>query len=299
MMVDWEIMYDLTAVLTTIAACSASIVAILGGFIASKLIALNAERDEVSTRISEIDEEIDFFTIERDMLQAQLDEDDALDFVGENISNLIYHSALDDIYKEENRPRLSKDILLPYWNRAEQVLEILSDFLHSPEGSDYEQNEDGIPIKVARSLTQDFEYKVCEKICNYFEEQQSPLSALSRSVGVNISSARWYDDTEEKVMSADNKITYLMLQKKQQTTRCKALEKPKGMKVGLVLFALFSAINIVCPLCLSPFQTDNYQLYLVAKRFAILTFSLGLTLIMCYLVYLLHWGNQSNKHKKS
>lgn len=48
-------MYDLKTVLTTIAACSASIVAILGGFIASKLIAINAERDEVNTRISELD----------------------------------------------------------------------------------------------------------------------------------------------------------------------------------------------------------------------------------------------------
>ena len=61
-------MYDLTTVLTTIAACSASIVAILGGFIASKLITINAERDEVNTRIAELDEEIDFFTEERDML---------------------------------------------------------------------------------------------------------------------------------------------------------------------------------------------------------------------------------------
>ena len=64
-------MYDLTTVLTTIAACSASIVAILGGFIASKLIAISAERDEVNTRISELDEEIEFFKEERDMLQLE------------------------------------------------------------------------------------------------------------------------------------------------------------------------------------------------------------------------------------
>lgn len=78
--------YDLTTVLTTIAACSASIVAILGGLIASKLIALNAERNETNTRIAELDEEIDFFTEGHDMLQALLNEDDALDFIKENIA---------------------------------------------------------------------------------------------------------------------------------------------------------------------------------------------------------------------
>lgn len=82
-------MYNLTDTLTTIVACSASIVAILGGFIASKLIAINAERDEVNTRISEIDEEIEFFTKERNLHQAELDEDDALNFVKENIEVLL------------------------------------------------------------------------------------------------------------------------------------------------------------------------------------------------------------------
>ena len=38
---------ELTALLTTIASASASFVAILGGFIASKLIAVNGEREAV------------------------------------------------------------------------------------------------------------------------------------------------------------------------------------------------------------------------------------------------------------
>lgn len=48
--------YDLTPLLTTIAAASASIVAILGGFIASKLISISTERDAVSSKISEVEQ---------------------------------------------------------------------------------------------------------------------------------------------------------------------------------------------------------------------------------------------------
>lgn len=67
------------------------------------------------------------------------------------------------------------------------------------------------------------------------------------------------------------------------------------MKLGLALFALFSAVNIVYPLSLSPYVTENYQCYLQTKILAVSTFAVGLALIMMYLVYLLHWSNEKNE----
>lgn len=283
--------YDFTSILTTIAACSASIVAILGGFIASKLIAINAERNEVDARISELDEEIGFFTEERDMLQEQLDEDDALDFIGDNIEYIINRSSLDDAYKEEERPRLEKEVLQPYWNRAEKIYSQYRVIVKKTIDN-YEKNDDGVPVEAAKVFTQDFEYAVCKKICEHIEEQESPLAALRRGLDATPITGKWYADTQEKVISADNKISYLMMQRKQQETRFKALKKPKGMKLGLALFAMFSAVNIVYPLSLSPYVTEDYQCYSQIKIFAVSAFAVGLALIMIYLVYLLHWGNK-------
>lgn len=288
-------MYDLTTVLTTIAACSASIVAILGGFIASKLIAINAERDEVNTRIAELEEEIDFFTEEREMLQAQLDEDDALDFVRENIVSIINRQSLDDTYKEEERPRLEKEVLRPYWIRAEQTFSQLYAILKKQVDGDYTENEDGVPVEAAKVITKNFEYAVCRIICEYIKYQSSSLTVLYRALDATTPTPRWYSDIQEKVLSADNRITYLVLQRKQQVTRQKVLKKPKGMRLGLVLFALFSAANIVYPLCLIPFVTENNQYYLHTKIDTIFTFAFGLTLIMLYLVYLLHWSNKKKQ----
>ena len=62
--------HDLTTVLTTIAAASASIVAILGGFIASKLIAISSERSAALERLKQINEELAFHVSERDKFQA-------------------------------------------------------------------------------------------------------------------------------------------------------------------------------------------------------------------------------------
>ena len=50
---------ELSAFLTTIAGSSASFVAILGGFVASKLITINGERDAVDNRLNELRSEID------------------------------------------------------------------------------------------------------------------------------------------------------------------------------------------------------------------------------------------------
>ena len=279
--------YNLTSILTTIAACSASIVAILGGFIASKLIAVNAERNEVNTRISELDEEIGFFTEERDMLKEQLDEDDALDFICDKIEYIVNRSSLDDAYKEEERPRLKKEVLQPYWNRAEKTHSQYCAIVNKSIGS-YEENDDGVPVEAAKIFTHDFEYAVCKKICKYIEG--APLAALCQGLDAPIITGKWYADTQEKVISADNKISYLLMQRKQQETRFKALKKPKGMKLGLALFAVFSAVNIVYPLSLSPYETGSYQCYSQAKIFAVSAFAVGLALIMIYLVYLLHWG---------
>lgn len=287
-------MYDLTSVLTTIAACSASLVAILGGFIASKLIAINTDRDEISTRLSELDEEIAFFTEERDMLQAQLDEDDALDFIDEHIDSLIGKRLLDDVYKEEERPQLEKGVLLPYWSRAEQAFQRLYDVLQkqTEEDDGYAINEDGVPVTVAQEFTNPFEYAVCKKVCEFYEEQTSPLSAISHRFNSPIVPSTWYAKTQEKVMSIDSKISYLMLQKKQFSARHRALVKPKGMKLGLVLFAAFSAANIVYPLYLSPFSTNCYQYYLQTKIVSISVFAIGLALILLYLVFLLRWNSK-------
>ena len=110
--------YDLTTVLTTIAAASASIVAILGGFIASKLIAISSERSAALERLKQIDEELAFHVSERDKFQAENDEDDALDFIRDAIDDLYNDIPLETVYSNVDHPRIPMETLKPYWDRA-------------------------------------------------------------------------------------------------------------------------------------------------------------------------------------
>lgn len=282
-------MYDLTNVLSTIAGCSASIVAILGGLIASRLIALNTERNEAEDRIAEIEGEIAFYLDERHALQIYLDEDDALDFIRDNVEKLLDGDALDAVYKEEDRPRLQKDVLYPYWRRAEKVRDLLLEDMNSRGfGVEYEKNDDGISVDLAKRLTEDFEYSVCKKILKHLGEKKSPLYA-TLNYEHNVTGGIWYSKTQDQLNADDNKIDFLELQRKQHKARLAALKRPRGMKSGLILFAMFFLANIIFPLSVLPFRTNDYQSYLVVKTVVIGLFSVGLIAILGYLVYLLHW----------
>ena len=49
---------DYTSFFYSIAGCSATIIAIIGGFIASKLISISSDRDVILDKIKEIDDEL-------------------------------------------------------------------------------------------------------------------------------------------------------------------------------------------------------------------------------------------------
>lgn len=53
---------DYTSFFYSIAGCSATIIAIIGGFIASKLISISADRDKILDIIKEIEDELDMKT---------------------------------------------------------------------------------------------------------------------------------------------------------------------------------------------------------------------------------------------
>lgn len=149
--------YDLTTVLTTIAAASASIVAILGGFIASKLIAISSERSAVLERLRQINEELEFHITERDKIQAKNDESDALDFIQTAIDDLWAGNSLENVYSNVDHPDISIECLKPYWDRAV----ILNEQFQEQVKKKRQFNDDYIPTSLTPTVREDdFGYEV-------------------------------------------------------------------------------------------------------------------------------------------
>ena len=99
----------------------------------------------------------------------------------------------------------------------------------------------------------------------------------------------WYGKNVEIIREEENAIKWLELQKKQCEARRSSLKRPKGMLLGLVIFALFSLLCIVAPLLLTPFSTESFKYFAIVKCSALVVFATGLFSIFGYLIWLLRW----------
>ncbi len=102
----------------------------------------------------------------------------------------------------------------------------------------------------------------------------------------------WYSKAKERIVENQNKIDLLTTQKSQLQIRGAALKRPKGMKMGLFIFSLFSIANIIYPLSISPFNTSDIKAFLTIKAISIGLLSIGLLAIVFYLAYLLADGKK-------
>ena len=68
-----------------------------------------------------------------------------------------------------------------------------------------------------------------------------------------------------------------------------ALKRPRGMKLGLLIFALFTFCCIIALLVASPFATESYNDFVIAKAIFLGLFGIGLISVFGYLIYLLQW----------
>ena len=293
--------YDLTTVLTTIAAASASFVAILGGFIASKLIAVNGEREETINRLADIDEEIAYRTGVLEVAQQENTEEDALCFVLDHMDPLMDWYVIDTVYKHEEHPDISLETLRPYWEKARDIVKQYQTAIKEKDSL----NADDVPRKLAMNLREDdFGYEVCKKIGTYYrklerieQRKRNPYDITSFVADIETPriSGLWYSKNEEIIKEQETAIGWLKLQREQVEKTKNRLHKPKGIVGGLVVFALFSILCIVLPLAFSPFTTTCYNHYLFSKIAFLSIFVLGLVGTFGYLVWLLKWNDQKKE----
>lgn len=282
--------YELTPLFTTIAAASASIVAILGGFIASKLISISGDRDAVLSKLQEVNEEIDIKQLELDELAQIEREEYALGFVEDHVNELLNKKELSTFIQTESYLHISINDLQPLWQKAFGIVESLLTIYEERKVEEIEYNADGLPVLFAQKYNNDhFSYNVGKAIIDYIKDQNKAntsfgVVALRSSIfrGLSISEQQRQDNLGYELKE-------LYLKKALLTESKNRLVRPKGMKAGLIIFALFSAFCIVLPLLLSPFSTDNMIVAWLIKLCILELFIVGLVAIFIYLVSLLRW----------
>lgn len=289
--------YALTSLLTTISSASASFIAILGGLVASKLLTISSERDAVLAKISELDKEISVKEAQKNALQKENNDSDALDFIESNIADLIQGKSLNLVFEKSTEKSLSIKTLQPYWETGIAVNKRIQHSMVSgiTSISQLRSLKKGAELEYSQDV---FSKNVSLIILNYFEDQfnrssSSPFSATLRVPNTFFRASIWdrqrYENNARTIFQLQSSLDSLRFQNLQYKKDKKLLKNPVGASDGLNIFGLFSLVCIVFPLILSPFETTNIYLFWFIKIFFIASFSLGLLSTFLYMKKLLNW----------
>lgn len=259
--------YDLTSVLTTIAACSASIAAIIGGFIASKLIAINTERSERKKQIEDVETEINYYREELELLQCKIEMYRALSMINEGFEDIqkgiSYNAKITEKYKDIESKDMEK-----YWIKARRIYDqIIKE----------SQPSNSFVVTNKTEQEDEFSLKVNQLIASLLHPEKTPTFEPLPNESI----------IHETASLDESRIDMLENKRKSLLNRYTVLNKPKGLTSGLILFISFSILNIILPLCISPWQTTNYPCYVKVKFLFIGVFLVGLIAIFIYLNFLL------------
>ena len=236
--------YDLTSLLTTISSASASFIAILGGLVASKLLTISSERDAVLAKISELDKEISVKEAQKNALQKENNDSDALDFIESNIADLIQGKSLNLVFEKSTEKSLSIESLQPYWETA---IAISKRIQHS-------MTPGIISVSQLRSLKKESELEYAQDafsknvsliVLNYFEDQlsrsnSSPFSATLCVSNTFFRESIWdrqrYENNARTIFQLQSSLASLRFQKSQYEKDKKSLKNPVGVSNGLNIF---------------------------------------------------------------
>ena len=185
----------ISSLLLAIAGASASFVAILGGFIASKLIAINGERDAAQSKLKEVKYQRYLKTEERDMLRRSMDEEDAICYIHNHMEDVVSGLDLDAVYEENELQLIEYETLLPYWKLTQMYIELFDEHLQK---EDPQFNNDYIPSELAEEYTGDL--FACEFLKMYagwgFSDYFEDCEPMTRR--------EWYEGTRNRVLELNN-----------------------------------------------------------------------------------------------
>ena len=269
----------ISSLLLTIAGASASFVAILGGFIASKLIAINSERDAVQSKLKEVKYQRHLKTEERDMLRRSMDEEDAICYIHNHMEGVVSGLTLDVVYEENELQTIEYETLLPYWKLAQMYIELFEEHLQK---EDLQFNNDYIPSELSEEYTGDlFAYEFLKMYAGWgFSDYFEDCEPMTRR--------EWYEGARNRVLELNTQAAALDIQEQIYGMDLDRLRTPKGMKSGLLIFALFSVFNIIIPLFLSATPLSDKACIAVLYS-SIASLTLGLLATFCCLCQMLIW----------
>ncbi|MEQ6355890.1 hypothetical protein ABNX05_14770 [Lysinibacillus sp. M3] len=277
---------DLTSLITTIISATAALVAIIGGFLVSRVISLSNDQSFLRRKIEEINITIESKTDLVKSITKYLFEDDLKDFVTKsNMKLLIDDYSLEEIIREDDYTYLSKEELEPYFIILLEIKEEVYKIYHSDSYS-MEFFEEIIEQKKIKHIERSEWYSIMlDAIIS--SETILGISSMPYSPIIRRTIAPTNTDYKDKKREKEQLIYEIEVLRKQELEQWRAITdqlETKWVWSGIGVLIYSSIFGILYPATLLPYDINIYNNE-QTKTFLLILFGSCLLSIFIYLIF--------------
>lgn len=295
-------MMDYNWLLSTSAQSAAAIVAIVAGFILSRVLSLSADRSGIESRLNDIRNNLRFKSTELKEISERIVRWDAQDFlesVADRLAETRGEIALEELIEESNFTGLSKEELEPYYDKAIEITQRAYElFLKHPFKSEPPQTVgnylEQIKIKVPdEELT--FYHPVYQLFRKHYRSRRrdafgvSGMGLLSDdSVHIAFSPVarariEKYNQLVKEQDALRAEVKWLKSQEDDLLQKSNHMGRPKGLWLGVIALIYFSISGIIIPIVWLPVASERFTP--TYKWIVVACFVSGLLFVLGYLIW--------------
>lgn len=249
---------ELDSLITTIVTSTAALIAIIGGFLVSRVISLSSEQNGIKRRVREIDGELEVKKYLKDEIEDLLFHEDADSFIASNIKELFDDNIdLKTIIDNDHDNQLTYKQLIPFVRNFKNIRdEMISkvDSLWPPEEIDLDDFLKENKLKLIYPMKKEWYEWVYNELHEKWQDQLPPIErAMSLSTTSNIGSSH-YEDSVKKHESIMDEISLLEKHRTDQINILKDYGQPHGVLGGIIVLGYASIVGIVIPSIFLPYS---------------------------------------------
>jgi len=289
--------------LSTIVQSAAAFIAILAGFIVSRLISLSAERNGIEIKIKDAKTQLAIKAKNLEEFHLAHLEWDAWEFIEtkavirELLKNRGEISLSNAMNLSPDSQRTEKE-LLPYWEFATQTIkEAFRLLIENLERLPEETVDFGKFLKeIKQGDTAGHEFDLFFRVYIYLltavekSTTRSPfnmyiptMSSWQMPEVVPVAEANRYSDLLKDIQTLEQEKNALNIQLTDFRAQLKNIGVPQGLYSGVIILVYFACVGIVYPVLLMPLSSEEFTPFL--KWSVSLLFFSGLLLFFVYLLF--------------
>lgn len=297
---------DLNTLISTIVTSTAALVAIIGGFLVSRVISISSEQNGIKRKIREIDNDLIAKKEIKANIEKYLFEDDLNDFMSKkNIKRLVlYSKSLEEIIEEDEFTYLTKEELQPHFDQLRSIAKELFAKIEELDEDEISNSFNEIKEQVGG-----FKYPEREKWYKRVFEVLNDEATKSQQTGIlsqvynydipisTIAPNSDYKDKKKELGQIEDEIKIIELQKKAQVELLSNYGKPVWIWSGIGVLFYASLVGIIYPSTLLPYPLETYNDGLT-KWFLLSLFYSQLLALFVYLSFAMYKLTHSDEDMK-